>query len=473
MIKKIRILVILFILSFSFSVKAEVFFELDCDSKNISANKSVTCDGLLVYEIVTINDIEFTYDTNMTTEFKKVDDFDLTKSGNKIKIHANTPLYDEAMFSTVVFQVNLSYNDNLNEKENFTLKNVKINNSNEVDVPGVSESFDITKSAVILDNTNTLETIIIEGKEIIGFDKNKTDYDIQINQEIIYIDAKRTSNKSSVEGLGGIRVGNGEKETREIKVTAENGDINIYKLHITNTNKKINIEDLSKDNTLKTLELYFNKEKIDFSFDKTKEIFDVTVESYVDKITVKSQTNDSKATYANKYGPRDVNLKYGDNKVVIKVYAENSSSKIYVLNIERLEEKDSDNTLKSLIINGKEIVFNDSNNYEIVLAGNTIKTEIEAIANSPKAIVKYDDIILADSNNEVTISVIAENGEENDYRVNIVLEDEKEEKTIETKSLNMDNNPSNTICYSVFGIGIISLIASITRVLIIKSKKTK
>lgn len=423
--RKIRILIVLFILSFSFKAKAEVLFEIDCNNKNIDANNSTKCEVSVYYEAVEINDIELQYDTNLDVEFKKVDDFDLIKNGNIIKIHANTPLYDEIGFSSTIFEIFLSSNENVNDEESFVLKNIKINNSDTEIVEEVKETFNVTREEKILDSVCTLESIKIDNIIISNFDKNKTDYSLSTDKSMIFIDAVRTSNKSSVEGLGKISIHNKESIVREIKVTAENGDTKIYKINITNTNPLVKEEDVSKDNTLKKLELYYNKEKLEFDFNANKTSYDISVDSNIDKLLIKAETTDLKSTFDKKYGPREVKLKYGINKYEIKVYAENASSKIYTLNIERKDNRDTDNTLRTLKINGKDVVLSDKvDKYEIVLASDIIKTQIEAIANSSKATINYEDINLADGNNDVTVSVIAENGEEKEYHVNIVREEE-------------------------------------------------
>lgn len=443
--RKIRIFIILFILSFSFSVKAEVLLEINCNDKTIDASNSITCEGNLVYEEVTINDIEMEYETNLSISFKEKNDFKLTKNDNKILIHPNTPIDGVILDSQIIFEVSLSSKDNLNEKEKLTFKNIKINNSNDEIIENVSEVFNVTKVEKVLDNINTLEKITINtdkvdntnplnsfdinDKEIEDFDKNKLEYDIKINKEIVRVKAKGTSTKSSIENLGDFRVPSGQTVIREIKVKAENGDIRVYKLNITNITEKEKVE-LSKDDTLKNVEILFNKEKIDYDFDSKIDTYNIKVNSNVDKIKIKAETSDLKATFDKKYGPRDVKLSYGDNKILLKVYSEIGFSKVYTFNIDRLDERDKDNSLNSLIINGKEIILGDKSDYEISLPNDVTKTEIEAKANSSKASVEYEDINLIDGNNDVKVSVKAENGDEKEYHINVIREEEKEEVKI-------------------------------------------
>ena len=125
--KKLRILVILIILAFSFSVKAEVMFELDCNGKEITDDKSVTCEGWLSYETEGITDIEISYDTNLDINFLNVSGFTLTKSTDKIIIHTDTALYDILMNSEKIMEFTLSSNDKVKETEKVKLCNIKIN----------------------------------------------------------------------------------------------------------------------------------------------------------------------------------------------------------------------------------------------------------------------------------------------------------------------------------------------------------
>lgn len=427
--RKIRICIVLFILSFCLSAKAEVMFEIDCNNKkDISSNNSLVCYGNLSYELVTINDIELEYDTNLSVNFKETDGFSLSKSGNKIKVHSKTPLYEEIMDSRVIFEIVLSSNENSKDTEKLTFKNIKINNSTDEIIEDASETFNILNVKKELDNVCTLDSITVDKVKIDNYDKNKLEYSISTTNESVFIDAVRTSNKSSAEGLGYVLVPNGESIVREILVTAENGDTKVYKLHMTNTSSKK--KEISSDSTLKLLDLYYNKEKIDFNFNKNEKKFNIKVDSKVDKLKIVAETTDANAKFDKKYGPREVKINYGDNKYELKVYAENFTFTVYTLVINRPDERDSDNTLKSLKINGKEVnIDKDTTKYEISLTNEELKTEIEAIANSSKAKVDYKDIDLLNGNNDVLIKVVAENGKEREYHINII-KSEKNEKTI-------------------------------------------
>ena len=126
--KKLRIIAILFILAFSFPVKAEVLLEIDCDGKEITDSKSVKCEGNLLYEKEGINDIEFNYQTNLDIAFNSVSGFMITNSGGKVSIHTDDALYDEIMNASKIFEFTLSINENVGTKEKLEINNIMINN---------------------------------------------------------------------------------------------------------------------------------------------------------------------------------------------------------------------------------------------------------------------------------------------------------------------------------------------------------
>lgn len=430
--KKIGMIAVLFILTFSFSVKAEVFMEFDCnDVYDITKENNLTCSGVLAYEVVSISDIEFDYDTNLDIKFTEISGFSLSKSGNKISIHAETPLYDEILNSTDIFKFTLSVNDNVKEKETVTFKNIKINKSNEEEIEDISQSFNVELEE-ILDNNSFLDSITIDKVLVPGFDKNKFEYSgITVSSNVVNIDAVRSSETSTVTGLGGVHIKPGETITHTILVVAADNTKKEYKLTITNTSTKEvegNIEPISeqsKDNTLKTLELYDGKEKINFNFNSKSDTYNIKIDKEIEKLTIKATLNDSNATFISEYGPRDVKLTSGDNKILIKTKAQNGEAKIYTLNINVKDTRDKDTSLKSLKINGETINLVDKvYKYEITVTKDILKTEIEVLPTSDKAKVDYKDIELSSGDNKVIIKVTAENGDKKEYTVNVIQSEE-------------------------------------------------
>ena len=491
MMKKLRIVLFLLILAFSFSVKAEVFFEIDCDSKEISDSKSVTCEGNLIYETEGITDIEINYNTNLDIKFLSISEFTISNQNNKIIIHTNTPLYDEIMNSTKIIEFTLSSNDNCNEEEKVSFSNIKINNKSDIVVDDIEEKFKVIKKEEVKKSSiSTLDSITIDNVELTDFDKNKFEYkNIKVSNEIIFIDAKRTDDKSSATGLGNDRIKKGETVEHDIIVEAEDGTKSVYKLYITNVTPKETIVPTntptitpaitptpipqSKDNTLKTLELYNNKNKINFKFDSKKDKYDIKIDNeIIDKLTIKATLNDSKASFIKNYGPRDIKLEYGTNKILLKVKAENSEEKTYTLNIDYPDNRDNDNNLSSLIINDV-IVDLDNDKLEVKLPSDTLKTKIEAVSTSDKAKIEFEDISLEVGDNELLIKVISEDGKTKEYHINVIREDKIEEKEeVKEDTLKIEeNNNSNIIYYIIAGVFVVIVIIVI--VIMIKIKKNK
>lgn len=121
----------------------------------------------------------------------------------------------------------------------------------------------------------------------------------------------------------------------EIKVMITNNGITysaIYNLTVIREGKK-----KSSDNYLKDIKLSTGKLMPDF--DKNNNYYTVKVSSKTNKITIKGIPNSNKATiyYNGKKvsSLKDLPLKYGDNTVVIKVVAEDGTTRDYTVNIYR------------------------------------------------------------------------------------------------------------------------------------------
>lgn len=86
---------------------------------------------------------------------------------------------------------------------------------------------------------NYLRKISINGTDIVGFNGSVEtyNYNLDINNPKITIGAASVNNTATVNGIGTFEIK--ENTTKEIKVTAENGDIKTYKINITLTGTKI------------------------------------------------------------------------------------------------------------------------------------------------------------------------------------------------------------------------------------------
>ncbi len=189
---------------------------------------------------------------------------------------------------------------------------------------------------------------------------------------------------------------------------------------------------LSSDNTLK--EVTVNGVNISIS----SNMFYTTNS---ERVVIKATPNDYKAILTYNTNPE---LIIGINSLNIKVTAENGNIKNYNLNITR-EKILSDNKNIIIKVNGKEVVFNNYESEIIYLSYDISKLNIEYELedNNAKAEILGNDNI-AVGKNEVIVEVTAENGEKQDYIINVIKNDDplntEEKIDEEAGNLTPENN---------------------------------
>lgn len=119
-------------------------------------------------------------------------------------------------------------------------------------------------------------------------------------------------------------------------------------------------------------------------------------------------------------------LEHGNNKIKITVTAEDQTKQVYNLNIVL---KSSDVNIRKLTINNENVDIDKSKN-KIKYSTTESIVSIEAIPSCENAQIFYQkELNLKDGNNETTIKVVAENGKEKEYTLEITKL--KETSTIE------------------------------------------
>lgn len=146
------------------------------------------------------------------------------------------------------------------------------------------------------------------------------------------------------------------------------------------------------------------------------------VESTKEKVNIEAIKQDSKATVSGDIGTK--NLQYGLNPINIKVISEAGLGKTYTIYINRPDNRSKINTLKTLNLSKGKINFNPMvNDYDL-----TVENEVEEITITSSLMdskSKYAEdytnkkISLYEGNNKISITIIAENGDENTYTLNI------------------------------------------------------
>ena len=424
----VNIVLVVFVLNLIFilNVKAEgTKLTVSCPGE-VSVLKSITCDVNVETDAV-VNNISFAIENN---------GFDIAvnpENGfNKNGTTTNITLQKEGITSGKVATLTVSAPSSMNEGiKTILFKNIVINNTNDQNISFTNEN--ITKTINVLgnrSNNNKLKDLTIDGKTIGGFSATKTEYDIIVNENKIEIGAVSDHEKAMVDGVGVKNLVIGDNGPYEIKVTAEDGSENIYKINVEYELPK------SSDNNLLDLNLYYgdmnSNELVDFTFDAKKTSFDVIIPSQYDMVSIKSKLNDKKASYVKNYGDREISLKYGENKVEIRVKAENEEVKTYKLNIIREDNRNSDKTLSKLVVNGVEVkLISSIFEYRVDVRYKYTKSEIEAVPTNANAKVEFTDIDLVDGENTpIIIKVTSENDEVQEYKIIINRLSEAESKIV-------------------------------------------
>lgn len=236
---------------------------------------------------------------------------------------------------------------------------------------------------------NNLKTLTVS-KTNIKLKSSVTSYSETVSYDVysVKIDATVEDSKSKITGTGtkSLKVGS---NTFRVIVTAENGSTKTYTITIIRKAKDGESLNLSSDNDLKIISI----EGIDFTFEKDKTTYNLSVENDVNKINIKYELSSDKAT-ALIVG--DTSLKEGTNKIDIIVTAENGSTKTYTLLVER---KESRITVSN---NEEEIIkkINDNSNlekiYVIVLESDKNKTVSQKVLDE---LIKSKKTLVYEINN--------------------------------------------------------------------------
>ena len=210
---------------------------------------------------------------------------------------------------------------------------------------------------------------------------------------------------------------------------------------------------------------------IDFASNKTS--YQLTVEFEVNQINIKASTEDSTARVSGT-GTKDLNLY--TNTFNIVVTAENGSRKTYTIEVIRkdidgnIKELATDNTLSSITITDYNINFNPEILEYTILLNEAVIPEINALATDTNATVTVNNPdSIKTGNNVIEISVIAENGAEQIYKINAIYLDEVEEEEIAPDS--KEDDSLNVWLIIVIIESLLIVVAIITSIILIKKEK--
>jgi len=203
---------------------------------------------------------------------------------------------------------------------------------------------------------------------------------------------------------------------------------------------------LSNNNYLSSLTV----SGIDFLFDRNTKTY--SMETTKDSVSINAVTMDTNANFKENYGPRSVNLNYGNNTIQIIVVAQTGATNTYTLNIQRLDQRSNNNNLKELKISEGTLSPNFDKNtltYNVSVSHDVKSLAIEAVkeVSSSTYVEGYGPrtIDISDGLTVAQIKIKSENGLTKTYTINITKSDKSSNNYLKAVKLsnatiNFDKN---------------------------------
>lgn len=398
---------------------------INCGKTKLNKNEEVNCTILVSNLNFIATDItgQIELGSNLSLVSSSYDSSVWTSLANSFTV-ADIDLIRQdisKMSSLTVATFKIKAGANASGTSSITFKNVAMGNDSYQSVNLGNKTLSISFTS----NINTLSSLSVSDSEL-SFSSDKTNYSLTVDSSSVVINATPTHSGAKVSGTGKRNLNYGNN-TINVVVTAEDGSTKTYVLNITREDNR------STNNNLKDLSI----SKGNIKFNKTTTTYDVNVDSDVDEITIKAETEDSKASFENGFGPRKVKLEYGQNKIEIKVKSEKGTVKVYTININRKDDRSTNNNLKDITLSNGKIDFDKKQTDYIVNVPFEVETlKVIAIAEDSKSeieIVGEENLIIGE--NIFTIKVTAENGSVKEYKIKVI----RDEKVIITNSNKINN----------------------------------
>ena len=441
-------LLIVFSLTFTINVHAQQSYTMSIDSpstaakgsnitltfyaKNISSIKNGFSgySGTINYDSTRLEFVSITSSISGWNIYKSNPENKITFLGYDDEPPANTKKSDVEIFK-VVFKVKSI--DLANTKIEVTNIKGSTSSGESLNASPVTKTITIKENSVTKSNNANLSGLSVNGYNITPtFNPNTTSYKLTVPNNVKDLSVNATAQDSkaniSISGVSSLSVG---KNNVIVEVKAEDGTKKTYNIEVTRKKEETKPSDNkpapsnpSKDDTKKSDNNYLKNitgiPGLEFSKDKTN--YDVTLPFDVSSINVGAESEDSKAKVSISNGNLK-NLEVGkNNTITITVTAEDSSVKVYTINVKRSEYK-SDTDLKELIVNDKDILKEGKDDYKIKVDKNTDKLDISAIPSSNGSTVKIKgDTTLKDGNNTVIVEVTDKNGFTKSYTIEVEKE---------------------------------------------------
>lgn len=288
----------------------------------------------------------------------------------------------------------------------------------------VSKTFSIKESQVSKSSDSSLSSLGVTGYTLSpSFNPSNTSYKITVPNTVtkVSVSARQNDPKAtiSISGNEGLSVG---KNNIFVEVRAEDGSKKIYTIEVTREAKKTNVIRPTDTKTKSNNNLLKSISGIDgLNFDPNKTEYNVSLPFDVSNLNIGATAQDKNAKIV--ISPATIsNLKVGVNTAVtITVTAEDSSVRVYTINLKRSQYK-SETDLKELIVNNKNLMKekSDDDSYEITIPGDVKKLDISVIPKSKDSTVKIKgNKNLKVGNNTVIVEVTDKNGFTKSYTIKV------------------------------------------------------
>ena len=238
-------------------------------------------------------------------------------------------------------------------------------------------------------------------KDIMSYTVNVDSFTASIN-----INATPEVSTSSVVGTGEYNLVTGVN-TFNVDVTAEDNTVRTYVIVV---NKAA-----SSNNYLSSLTV--NPGNISPSFDKGIQEYTLNVDNSTKTLVIDAIAEDSAATVT---GTGIKSLNVGSQVFEINVTAEDNSLRVYKVTV--IRDASSVKDLKTLTVNGKQVdgFDKDTINYVMHVDNNVDKVNIGAeVVDSTASVSGMGERNLSTGNNEIIVTVTAEDGSVKTYTINI------------------------------------------------------
>lgn len=259
---------------------------------------------------------------------------------------------------------------------------------------------------------NNLTKIMLDNKLVEGFSKDKLEYNVTVDANVnsVNITVEKEDSKSTATGDGEKKLEYGIN-TLKIVCTSESGEKKNYIIKVTRTDNR------NDDATIKSIKVNGGNIQVD-----EKMLFNVETNiTKLDKVEV-VPTNEKAKVTIDDY----TRLKPGDNNIKIEVQSEKGTKKVYTLVVNRKDDRENDNKIKSIKLNGVLLdgFSPDIDEYNFIITKDVTTIEVECELNSEKA--KFDStykgvrrVKISKDKQDILVKAIAENETVKTYTIHV------------------------------------------------------